>query len=151
MALRPLRIAWILASAVVISAFWNSLSGSGIDLTANAFVEPHDVVIDVAEAKRRHDRGAVFLDARPRAFWEMNRIPGALALPEDDFEASFPRLEPHLRTRFDIVVYCSGMGCEASHHVSRFLRDRGIASAILDDGLPAWEDAGHAVDERPAK
>jgi rhodanese-related sulfurtransferase len=151
MPLRPRRVGWILVAGTALGAGWNSLSGRGIDLRANAFVEPQDVVIGVVEAKRRHDRGALFLDARPRAFWEMSRIPGALPLPEDDFAKSFESLETRLRTRFDIVVYCSGMGCEASHHVSRSLRDRGIASAIFADGVPAWEDAGHTLDERPVQ
>ncbi len=43
-----------------------------------------------------------------------------------------------------VVVYCSGFGCEASHVVARKLRERGIAAGILDEGLPAWEDAGSA-------
>jgi rhodanese-related sulfurtransferase len=151
MPLRPHRVVSILVAGAALGVAWNSLSGRGIDLRANAFVEPLDVVIDVAEAKRRHDRGALFLDARPRAFWEMSRIPGALPLPEDDFAKSFERLDARLRTRFDIVVYCSGMGCEASHHVSRLLRDRGIASAIFADGVPAWEEAGYTLDEGPSQ
>jgi rhodanese-related sulfurtransferase len=104
-------------------------------------------VIPAPEAKRRLDRGALFLDARPRAFWEMNRIEGALPLPQDDFQAAFDELEPKLRDSLDIVVYCSGYGCEASHIVARELADRGVHAAVLDEGIPAWEDAGYALVE----
>ncbi len=48
------------------------------------------------------------------------------------------------------MVYCSGYGCEASHVVARRLRERGIAAGILDEGLPAWEDAKLPLD-REAK
>ena len=46
-------------------------------------------------------------------------------------------------------MYCSGYGCEASHLVARKLRERGFAAAILDEGLPAWEDARLPLDAEP--
>jgi len=33
--------------------------------------------------------------------------------------------------------------------VARRLRERGLIAAILDEGLPAWEDAGGPVDAEP--
>ena len=45
---------------------------------------------------------------------------------------------PRCAGELDIVVYCSGYGCEASHIVARKLRERGIHAAILDEGWPAW-------------
>jgi rhodanese-related sulfurtransferase len=76
----------------------------------------------------------------------MNRIPGALSLPEDTFDQHYPRVENAIRRAKAVVVYCSGFGCEASHDVARRLRERGIAAGILDEGLPAWEDAGLPLD-----
>ena len=51
----------------------------------------------------------------------MGHVPGALPLPEDDFDRAFATLEDRLRSHFDIIVYCSGYGCEASHIVARKL------------------------------
>jgi ArsR family transcriptional regulator len=79
----------------------------------------------------------------------MSRIPGALPLPEEDFERGFLEAEPRLRRASAVVVYCSGYGCEASHVVARKLRERGFAAAILDEGLPAWQDAGLPLDQEP--
>ncbi len=110
-------------------------------------VQAGDEIVEAADAKRLLDRGALFLDARPRDFWRMNRIPGALSLPEDDFDRAFAALEGQLRRASGIVVYCSGFGCEASHIVARKLKDRGIPAAILNDGWPAWTDAGYPVRE----
>jgi ArsR family transcriptional regulator len=147
MRLRTWRIAAILAAGFLFGLGWNAWSGRGIDLQANAFIAPGETVeeIPAGEARKRLDRGALFLDARPIAFYEMGHVPGALPLPEDDFEAAFARIESKLRSSFDIVVYCSGYGCEASHNVTRELRQRGVAAVILNEGWPAWTDAGYPV------
>lgn len=142
-----LRIAAILALGIGLGLSWNTWSGRGIPLGRSVFAEAGESLISAAEAKRRLDEGALFLDARPRAFWEMNHIPGALALPEDDFEESFTELESEIRRRFEVIVYCSGYGCEASHIVGRKLRERGVPASVLDEGLPAWEDAGYPLEE----
>lgn len=149
MRLRSWRIAAILAAGLALGLGWNAWSGRGIDLQANAFIAPGETLeeIPAAEARKRLDRGALFLDARPVEFYEMGHVPGSLPLPEDGFEAAFARIEPRLRSTFDIVVYCSGYGCEASHNVARELRKRGVAAAILNEGWPAWTDAGYPVRE----
>lgn len=138
----------LVAAGMGLGFAWNAWSGRGLTLAGNAFIRPGEVLeeIDAREAKRRLDRGAIFLDARPLDFYQMSRIPGAQSLPEAEFEEAFARLEPLLSNRFDLVVYCTTM-CDASHQVARRLRDKGIHAAILIDGLPAWTDAGYPVRE----
>ena len=133
----------LLALGVSLGLCWNAFSGKGIALTKNVFIKAEDEVIEAAAAKARLDKGALFLDARPIDFYKMEHIPGALPLPEPDFDAAFAKLEPRLRSSFDIVVYCSGFGCEASHIVAAKLRERGVHAAILHEGWPAWTDAGY--------
>ena len=147
MGLRAWRMAVLVAAGVAAGLAWNGLSGRGFALSGNVFVRPGDEVIEAAEAKARLDKGALFLDARAVDFYKMGHVPGALPLPEDDFEKAFERLEPTLRSRFDLVIYCSGYGCEASHIVAGKLKQRGIQAAILNEGWPAWTDAGHPVKE----
>jgi len=149
MSFRFWRVLTIVAAGLGLGAAWNSWSGRGLALGSNAFVRPGDdmELVQVPAAKARLEKGALFLDARAIAFYEMGHIPGALSLPEEDFDGSFAKLEDTLRRRFDIVVYCSGYGCEASHIVARKLRDRGVEAAILHEGWPAWTDAGHPVKE----
>ena len=145
MGVRVVRMAAILVAGALTGFAWNAWSGRGFALGQSVFVQAGDEVIDPAEAKARLDRGALFLDARPRDFWTMSHIPGALSLPEEDFDRAFAELEPKLRGTFNIVVYCSGYGCEASHVVARKLREKGIQAAILSEGWPAWNDAGYPV------
>lgn len=143
---RLLRMILITALGATAGLAWNSLNGKGFDLSQSVFVQAGDELVQAPEARARLDAGALFLDARPRDFWRMNRIPGARPLPEDDFDAAFVEVEPELRKTTNIVVYCSGYGCEASHIVARQLRERGYPAVILDDGLPAWEDEGYPLD-----
>ena len=139
----------IVGLGVTAGLAWNSFSGRGFVLGQSVFVQAGDEVIEAAEAKARLDRGALFLDARPADFHKMSHIPGALSLPEETFDKSFAELEPRLRGTYNLVVYCSGYGCEASHVVARKLRERGFPATILDEGLPAWQDAAGPMDSEP--
>jgi rhodanese-related sulfurtransferase len=143
------RFVLILAGGASLGLAWNAASGRGIALGQSVLVQAGDELLSASDAKRLLDAGALFLDARPRDFWRMSRIPGALPLPEDAFEPAYLEVEPQLRRASAIVVYCSGYGCEASHVVARKLRERGFAAAILDEGLPAWEDAQLPLDAEP--
>lgn len=143
------RFILILVTGAGAGLLWNAASGRGFALGRSVLVQAGDELVSAADARALLDRGALFLDARPRDFWRMSRIPGALPLPEDDFDRALPEVEEPLRRASGIVVYCSGFGCEASHVVARKLRERGFIAAILDEGLPAWEDAGGALDTEP--
>jgi rhodanese-related sulfurtransferase len=147
MALRVPRILVILLAGIVLGLGWNGLSGRGFALGRNAYLAEGDEQVGAAEARARLDKGALFLDARPVAFYEMSHIPGALPLPEDDFERALAKIEPRLRSSFDIIVYCSGFGCEASHLVARKLKAKGIPAVVLAEGWPAWTDAGYPTRE----
>ncbi|HVR69599.1 MAG TPA: rhodanese-like domain-containing protein [Vicinamibacteria bacterium] len=149
MSFRGWRLVVIVAAGLGLGLGWNAWSGRGLALGSNAFVRPGDDVelVEAAAAKARLDQGALFLDARGIDYYVMGHIPGALPLPEDDFERAYARLEDTLRRRFDIVVYCSGYGCEASHIVARKLRERGVEAAILHEGWPSWTEAGYPVTE----
>ena len=130
---------------------WNAWSGRGMTLRANALIKPGEKLkeIPAPEARDMLAKGALFLDARPLDFYKMGHIPGALPLPLEDFTTAFAHLEPTLRQRFDIVVYCAGYGCDASHEVVRMLRERGVAAVILAEGWPAWTDAGYPTATGP--
>ena len=144
-----LRTVAILAVSGLLGLGWNQFSGRGIALGANVYLEPGDQEVAVAEARARLAAGALVLDARPRAFYDMEHIPGSHPLPEDDFENAFAALEDRLRASLDVIVYCSGFGCEASHIVSRKLKERGIPAVVLSEGWPAWQEAGYPTTQGP--
>jgi rhodanese-related sulfurtransferase len=143
MGLRLWRVLAMVAAGAVLGFSWNTWSGRGFAMGRSVFVQRGDEVIEAPEAKLRLDKGALFLDARAVDFYKMGHIPGALPLPEEDFDQAFAGLEDRLRHHFNLVVYCAGFGCDASHVVARRLRDKGIHAAILNEGWPAWTDAGY--------
>jgi rhodanese-related sulfurtransferase len=143
MGFRLWRVAVILVAGAALGLGWNAFSGRGFALDRSVFIQAGDESIEAAEAKARLDRGALFLDARPVDFYNMSHIPSSLPLPEPEFDKYFEQLEPQLRSTFNIVIYCAGYGCEASHVVARKLREKGIHAAILNEGWPAWTDAGY--------
>jgi rhodanese-related sulfurtransferase len=149
--MRPWRIVAIVLTGVALGLLWNGLSGRGLALNGNAFIREGEAFeeIEAPAARARLDKGALFLDARPVDFYDMAHIPGALPLPEDDFERAFGRLETRLRSSLDVIVYCSGYGCEASHIVARKLRDLQVHAAVLHEGWPAWTEAGYPTRTGP--
>lgn len=147
--MRVWRIVAIVIMGIGLGLGWNAASGRGFALGRNAFLLPGDTLQEVPadEAKRRLEQGALVLDVRGWEFYKMGHIPGSLNLPMEDFERAFAKLAPRLRGSFDIVVYCAGYGCEASHIVARQLKDKGVHAVILNEGWPAWEDAGYPTRE----
>jgi len=143
------RFILILVTGAAAGFLWNAGSGRGFALGGSVLVQAGDEIVRARDAGALLERGALFLDARPRDFWKMSRIPGSLPLPEDDFDRGFAEAEERLRRASGIVVYCSGFGCEASHVVARKLREKGFIAAILNEGLPAWQDAGLLLDTEP--
>lgn len=145
MSLRLERALVIVLAGSLLGLGWNRFSGHGFALESNVYVQPGDELVEAPAARARWERGALFLDARDPEIYAMGHVPGALNLPEADFDAAFLRLESKLRERFEIIVYCSGFGCEASHIVARRLKERGIPAAILNEGWPAWTGEGYPV------
>jgi rhodanese-related sulfurtransferase len=143
------RMIAIVIAGMGLGLAWNAASDRGFALTRNAFLLPGDQLTEIpaSEAKERLERGALVLDARGWEFYKMGHIPGSLNLPMEDFENAFRKLEPKLRGSYDIVVYCAGYGCEASHIVTRQLKEKGVHAVILNEGWPAWEDAGYPTRE----
>jgi rhodanese-related sulfurtransferase len=143
--MRFLRLPVLIVSASTLGLLWNGLSGRGLGLDRHVLLREGDELIDVKEARRWLDNGALFIDARARIAYEFGAIPGAIQLPENEFDAVFPQLTRQLRKQLYIVVYCDGFGCQSSHHVAQKLKARGIPASILDGGYPAWKEAGYPM------
>jgi rhodanese-related sulfurtransferase len=93
------------------------------------------------EAARKLGDQVLWVDARPRAKFEREHIPGAVLLNEDDWVRLVgPFLDAWAQEK-TIVVYCDGGSCEASHHVARRIKEElQIENAVwvLQGGWDAW-------------
>lgn len=97
--------------------------------------------IDVHEAKRRVEGGALFLDVREEEEFEAAHIPGSQLLPLSEF---MKRFEAELPKDRDIVVHCrSG---KRSAQATEFLNERGYNAVNVGGGMLAWQEAEFPVE-----
>jgi cytochrome c oxidase cbb3-type subunit 3 len=108
-----------------------------------ADLRPNGQLVPMAQVKQALDekRRIVIVDARAPSDWSQLRIPGALSLPY--YELSGIDRLPKDGTW--IVAYCA-----CPHHLAGIvveeLRKRGYEhSAVLDEGILAWQRAGYPL------
>jgi len=97
------------------------------------------VEVDVDEARRRHEAGAVLLDVRNPDEWTAGRAEGSTWIPMDEITAR----RDELPRDHDIVVICQ-MGARSAR-VAQALNAWGFTAANVVGGLLAWADAGYPV------
>lgn len=105
--------------------------------------EPSEVTLE--QLRALVDSGAALIvDARPRVFWRIGHIPGAISVPHDDFDRGLAALQPHLASESNkqVVVYCEGGDCHDGITVASRLRALGINEVqLFRGGWEAWESA----------
>ena len=83
----------------------------------------------------------VWVDARPHAKFEREHIPGAVLLNEDDWVRLVGPFLDAWEPGKNIVVYCDGGSCDASHAVAKRIREELQVESpvwVLHDGWDAW-------------
>ena len=83
---------------------------------------------------------ALFLDTRPREFFEVGHIQGARSLPLEDFEERFGEVLRDIGPDIFIITYCDGNSCHSSELVALELLEKGCMNVhVLDDGWTLWQ------------
>lgn len=115
---------------------------------------PETFFIDLTAAHDKWKAGAIFVDARDEVFYTYEgHIEKAISLPNKDFAAAFARsgelLSPKDR---ELVIYCSGFGCEDSAELAKKLMEEGYSYVfVYEGGWPEWSDAGLPVELPPGE
>lgn len=85
----------------------------------------------------------IVLDARSPEAYAAGHIPGAISLPHRKMDATST-------ARFDrdalVVVYCDGIGCNASTKGALNMARMGFQVKELIGGLDWWKRDGHAIE-----
>jgi rhodanese-related sulfurtransferase len=82
----------------------------------------------------------ILVEALPRRYYDTGHLPGAMALPPDEYELA-TELAPDKAQ--PIVVYCASATCRNSHQAAAFLAMRGYANvAVYAGGKADWSEAG---------
>lgn len=102
----------------------------------------HTDAWDVAEDLKHGVDDIVVVDARSRAAYVRGHIPGAISFPHREMS---PETTRDLDPRKTYVVYCDGIGCNASTKGAYRLAALGFRVKELLGGLDFWVRDGHAV------
>jgi rhodanese-related sulfurtransferase len=83
----------------------------------------------------------LWVDARARAKYEHEHIPGAVLLNEDEWNNLFGAFSDAWDPDKIVVVYCDGRTCDASHAVAERLRKelQNQNVYVLKGGWSAWQ------------
>ena len=102
---------------------------------------------DLAEAIKSGEK-TVVVDARSAEAYAREHIPGAISLPHRTMTAESTR---HLDKSFLFVVYCDGIGCNASTKGALKLSQLGFKVKELIGGMDWWHRDGYATEGGQAR
>jgi rhodanese-related sulfurtransferase len=90
----------------------------------------------------------IVVDARSPEAWRRERIPGAINLPHRTMS---PETTRALDRGALVIVYCDGIGCNASTKGALNLARLGFQVRELIGGLDWWKRDGHATEGEAAR
>jgi rhodanese-related sulfurtransferase len=102
----------------------------------------HTDAWDVAQDLERGVPGIVVVDARSRPAYAKGHVPGAINFPHREMS---PETTGGLDRSKTYVVYCDGIGCNASTKGAYKLAASGLRVKELLGGLDFWIRDGHPV------
>jgi rhodanese-related sulfurtransferase len=117
------------------------------DFVAQGSAELGIPILTVDEARRMVEGGThLVLDARPAADFHAGHLSGAFSVPSEEIEKYIPAVMPLLTPDLPIMTYCSGLQCDESLKLSRYLLNNGFTNvALFAGGLSEWTAAGLPV------
>lgn len=95
---------------------------------------------DLKVAREAGERVTV-IDARSRAAYAREHIPGAINIPHREMTAESTAHIDKARTL--VVTYCDGIGCNASTKGALRMLELGFRTKELIGGLDWWKRDGH--------
>jgi rhodanese-related sulfurtransferase len=92
-------------------------------------------------------RMALFLDARSPELYAEGHIQGAVNLPWDAFESTFPQVMVGIPHDTTIVTYCDGETCGLSKDLALALLQEGYFNVrVLVNGWTLWQQSNLPVE-----
>ena len=104
-----------------------------------------DYEIDSWDLKVAREAGeaVTVIDARARQAHAREHIPGAISLPHREMTA---QTTAHIERTSLLVVYCDGIGCNASTKGALRMLELGFRVKELIGGLDWWKRDGHPTE-----
>lgn len=87
-----------------------------------------------------HENSAVFVDARSPEAYRQGHIPGAVNLPDPQFDDFFGSFFEQIDPATFLITYCEGEHCPLSGSLAQKLRDAGYEKVyVLNNGWGQWK------------
>jgi rhodanese-related sulfurtransferase len=98
-----------------------------------------------------HESGkALVFDARPKFFYNLGHIPGAISLPKNNCDEQIASHEQKIKSALaegkSIVVYCTSLTCPDARTVAMHIAGFGYSATIFSGGWDAWKNADMPVE-----
>jgi rhodanese-related sulfurtransferase len=101
--------------------------------------DPADVKVDMDKGAQ----GFLVVDCRTADKYAAGHVPGAVSLPYRTITEETAARLPKGRT---LVVYCTGVACNASTKAAARLSALGVPVKEMIGGIEAWVDEGYPVE-----
>lgn len=150
----------IVVFSALIALLHNSFAEKGLplmgstDLYADATSDTSTVTkITLAEAYKLHGKkDNLFIDTRSETEFKFGHIKGAVSLPLEDFDTTFPKIQKNLKRKKTLVVYCGGSSCGLSTKLAKRLKAKGFSNVgVLAGGWPEWLKANYPIEKAETK
>ncbi|MBE7159309.1 MAG: hypothetical protein INR62_12915 [Rhodospirillales bacterium] len=112
--------------------------------TRDSSEPPQEIRLEDFQSFALGHKGLV-LDARPKAFYDLAHVPGAVSLPREAFADAYPPLRGRLEAHKDqpVAVYCSGADCPDSQLLADALTKLGYRHLLIyTSGWEEWSQTG---------
>ncbi len=99
---------------------------------------------DELKQKLDHPRKSILVEALPADEFRKVHLPGAINIPADKVRSEAPEQLPNKEV--EVIVYCAGPTCHASHEAAKELTALGYSNVRhYVGGKQDWIDAGLPV------
>lgn len=104
--------------------------------------------IDLMDAKKLYDKGAIFYDARDKIDFKHKKIKGAKHVVFDSSKATYIVLDLPKDKKKEIVFYCYGDSCAKSYEASLGVKKLGYENVYwFQSGFLKWYKSKYPMEE----
>jgi len=141
------RMLLILALGVSLGLLNNTKGPDKLEIVSGWSSKTHVPPINIQEARRKHLKGILFVDARPNSQYRLGHIAGAINIPADLFDFAYKMRFTNPRYQDEIIVYGKTFSRLYDEKVCRRLSSMGHENLrILSTGLSAWQAEGYPTE-----
>jgi len=134
----------------LVSAFLGALRKPVAESPVKTTQESGINEVTLETLKKRLSQGAMLLDVRPRAFYQLGHLPGAISLPLAEIPKIMPTLS--LEKTSVLLIYCTGEACDDSLKAALRLRLTGYSQVfVYKGGYEEWIKKGEPIEFDGAK